>query len=90
MELKPSTENALDKWMGTDTWYKLNDSDMNRFYDFVNQYQGDHGFMIDGPVLRKAIERKIKFEVDEDIRNMIRKYISIAQNILDFLKQTDR
>jgi hypothetical protein len=90
MQLKPSTDDALHKWLGSETWYTLDDFDMNLFYDFVNQYQKDHGFIIDEPALSDIIKRKIGDGVGKEIREYIRNYISIACNILDFLKHTGR
>ncbi|MBW1795903.1 MAG: hypothetical protein JRJ38_16020 [Deltaproteobacteria bacterium] len=90
MQLKPSTEQALYKWLGPDTWHTSNDFDMNRFYDFVDQYQKDYGFTIDEAALREVIERKVKAGVNEHIREIIREHISLAYRILDFLKHTGR
>ena len=90
MKLKLSTEEALYKWLGSDTWHTSNDFDMNRFYDFVDQYQKDHGFTIDEASLREVIERKVKAGVNEQIRKIIHEHISLAYRILDFLKHTGR
>ena len=90
MPLKPDTDAALDAWAGPNTWYTDHDSDMDRWYDFVNQYQKDHGFTIDEAGLRETIESKVNGVVNDQLRNIIRKRISLAYNILDFLKHTGR
>lgn len=90
MQFKPDTEKALNNWLKPDTWYTLDLVDMNRFYDFVDQYQKDHGFTIDEAALRETIERKVKAGNDEDMKEIIREYVNIAYKILEFLKQTGR
>jgi len=95
MQLKLDTDRALQAWIGPDTWHTPHMDDMNRWYDFVNQYQRDYGFKLDEPELRETIERKRsqitgKCFINEDLRKEIRKRISIAYHILDFLKHTGR
>lgn len=90
MQLKPDTAKALNEWLGPSTWYTDHESDVSHWYDFVNQYQKDHGFTIDEPGLREVIERKVKGAVNDQLRAIIRKRISLACNILDFLKRTGR
>ncbi len=95
MQLKPNTEKALDTWLNADTWYTYDRDDMNRWYDFVDQYEREHDFKIDEDVLREIIERKLteiagKCFDNEPLRNTIQEQISLAYNILDFLKHTER
>jgi hypothetical protein len=90
MELKPDTEAALDAWVGPNTWYTDHSLDMDRWYDFVDQYQKDYGFTIDEADLREIIEGKVKGGVNDQLRQIIRDRISLAYNILDFLKHTKR
>lgn len=90
MQLNPDTEKALNKWIMTETWHSGHDLDMDRFYDFVNQYQKDYGFRFDEPALYEIIKRKVVAGIDEQIERIIREHISIARRILDFLKQTGR
>jgi len=95
MQLTPDTDRALQAWIGPDTWHTPHDYDMNRWYDFVNRYQRDHGFTIDEPALREIIEYKLTKKIgkrfdNEDLRKEIRERISLAYNILDFLKHTGR
>ena len=47
---------------------------MDRFHDFVNQYERDHAFTIDEAALREVIEHKVKAEGSEEIKEMIRNY----------------
>jgi hypothetical protein len=92
MELKASTSEALNRWLGPATWYKRHPFDMRRFYDFVDQYQKDHGYEIDESALREEIEHRVSRtgSVNEDLRDTIRSRISLAYNILDFLERTGR
>ncbi|MDB5292392.1 MAG: hypothetical protein JWL69_3633 [Phycisphaerales bacterium] len=93
MQLKPATERALNAWLGPSTWHTPHECDMDRWYDFVNLYQRDHGYSIDEPALREHIEKKVggHFSDEENgLRSTIRKRISLAYSILDFLKRTKR
>ena len=95
MQLKPNTEKALDAWLGPDSWYTKHPIDMDRWYDFVDQYQRDHGYTIDEVALQEIIEYKLTEKIgkrfdNEDLRNDIRERISLAYNIFDFLKHTGR
>ena len=90
MTLSKDAENALDHWVGIETWHTKHDNDMDRWYGFVDQYQRDHGFTIDEPALRETISAKIGGAVNEDLQNIIRERITLAYNILDFLKCTGR
>ena len=72
------------------TWHTEHDLDMDHWYDFVNQYQKDHGFTIDEASLREVIDRKIKGAVNDQLDDIIRNRISLAYKILDFLKHTRR
>ena len=88
--LNEAAESKLQAWVGLNTWHTANDFDMNRWYDFVDQYQRDHGYTIDEVALRAHIEHKIEGPVNEDLREIIRRRISLAYSILDFLKHTGR
>lgn len=90
MTLSKDAENALDHWLAIETWPTKHDNDMDRWYRFVDQYQKNHGFTIDEAALREKIESKIDGVVNEDLRDIIRERISLAYNILDFLKCTKR
>ena len=90
MEVSPEVEAALDAWLGASTWHSGHDADMDRWYVFVDKYQRSHGFECDEAALRELIERKLGGNVTEDLRKIIRAHISLAYNILDFLKLTGR
>lgn len=90
MELSAAAESKLQTWIGPRTWRTLHPSDMDRWYDFVDQYQRDHGYAIDEALLREHIERKVEGGVSENSRDIIRHRISLAYSILDFLKRTGR
>ena len=93
MELRPNSDEALNRWLGPRTWHTQHPYDMNRWFEFVNAYQQEHGYEIDEVALREEIEHrhtKSGGSVGEDLRKIIREYISLAYNILDFLKHTGR
>lgn len=90
MQLKPTTENALDAWAKPSTWYTDHPSDMERFYRFVDQYQKDHGYTINEPDLRDLIERKTNSKGNDALCDIIAERVSLAYSILDFLKATGR
>ena len=64
MKLSSETIKKLDAWIKVDTWHTNHKLDMDRWYDFINQYQKDHGCSIDEAALREIIEKKdqVKFE----------------------------
>lgn len=90
MQLNPEVEQKLDTWVKVNTWHTKHDLDMDRWYDFVDQYQKDHGYSIDEVALREIIERKVTDGVTDSLREEIKARISLAYNILDFLKRTGR
>lgn len=90
MKLSSETEKKLDAWVKVDTWPTNHKFDMDRWYDFVNQYQKDHGYSIDESALREIIEKKVEGNVNDLLREEIRTRISLAYNILDFLNRTGR
>lgn len=88
--LSEAAESKLQAWVGPSTWHTSHDLDMDRWYDFVDQYQRDHGYTIDEVALREHIEHKLEGRVNENLRDIIRQRISLAYSILDFLKRTGR
>jgi hypothetical protein len=88
--LSEAAEDRLRSWLGAGTWHTNHNNDMDRWYDFVDQYQRDHGFEIDETALREHIEQAVGESVNEALRNVIRRRISLAYDILDFLKRTGR
>lgn len=87
--LKPESEAKLKAWLAPGTWHTTHDSDMDRWYDFVSEYQRDHGYTIDEPILQEHITHQSGATSDE-LLDIIRNRISLAYNILDFLKRTRR
>ena len=91
MKLSEAAEKALDGWMRVETGHVLHDSDMDKFYKFVDQYKKDHGDAIDEDLLREKIEAKVGGVASESpAQDIIRERISLAYSILDFLKCTGR
>ncbi len=90
MKLSSETIKKLDAWVKVDTWHTNHKLDMERWYDFVNQYQKDHGCSIDEAALREIIEKKVEGNVNDLLRQEIRTRISLACDILDFLDRTGR
>ncbi|MBU4287806.1 MAG: hypothetical protein KKI12_06495 [Proteobacteria bacterium] len=90
MKLSSETEKKLDAWVKVDTWHTNHKLDMDRWYDFVNQYQKDHGYSVDESALREIIEKKVEGNVNDLLREEIRTRISLACNILGFLNRTGR
>lgn len=90
MNLKPKSEEKLNAWLAHETWHTGHDFDMNRWYDFVNQYQKDHGFAIDETELKDWIIQEAEIEGNEYLITEVSRLISLAYNILDFLKHTGR
>lgn len=89
--LSQNCEQKLLAWLGPDTWYKLNDNDMNRFYEFIDAYITDNGYRIDDEIaLRDYIAIKAGVETNDILIDTIRERISLMYNILDFLKATHR
>ena len=90
MQLSNAAESKLQAWLGLSTWHTSHDNDMERWYDFVDQYQRDHSYTIDEAALREHIEHKVEGGVKEGDRKTIRDRISLAYNILDFLRRSGR
>jgi len=90
MKLAPDTMKALDAWLNHSTWSTNHPLDMNRFYDFVDQYQKTHGYTMDEPALWGIIETRFGDTLTNAQRKTIRTQISVAYRILEFLQQTGR
>jgi len=90
MILSESAEKKLKSWLGPETWHTRHDLDMNRWYEFVDQYQKDHGFSIDEEALKDHIAKIAGCSENEELIDVISQRISLAYNILDFLKRTHR
>jgi hypothetical protein len=87
------TEQALDHWITPSTWDSLNHTDTAKFYEFVSQYQKDHGFAMDERFMRDTIKEVVmakghpfgRLEAD-----FVHKCVSVARNVLDILSATRR
>jgi hypothetical protein len=93
MQLGLRSDEALTRWLNAGTWHTNSDFDLNRWFDFVNEYNREHGYVIDEPALREEIEHRVTRRggtVGEELRNIIRDQIDLAYSILDFLKHTGR
>ena len=96
MEFRPNTSSALDRWIGADTWHTRHPNDMARWYDFVDQYQRDHGYDIDEVAVLEEIEHRAAKALGISTGNLgqltdvIRERISLAYDILQFLSRTTR
>jgi len=92
MSLKPNTQKALDHWL-VPTWDTGHQRDERRFYEFLSQYQQDHGFSINESELREKIERSVKarqLPFGKHQEDLVHDRVSLAYKILDFLKATGR
>jgi hypothetical protein len=90
MRLSDNCLQKLKYWLAGDTWHTLHNADMDQWYDFVDQYQRDHGFYIDEHALRDQIASLAGCIGNEHLVRVISKRISLAYNILDLLKRTRR
>ena len=90
MSLNPTTESALKAWVRVATWRTDHTEDMRRFYDFVNQYEKDHGSSIDESGLQTIIKQNATGPIGDPQIVLIRKRVTLAIDILDFLKRTGR
>ena len=89
MHLSEAAEKKLRIWLSIDTWHTCDESDMARFYDFVEAYERDHGCRIDEEGLQKYIEDDLG-SLSEPLHEIVRNRTSLARSILDFLKHTGR
>lgn len=92
MSLKPNTQKALDHWL-VPTWDSGHHLDEERFYQFLDQYQREHGFNIDESGLRDEISRAVKAKnlpFGKHQEDLVHDHVLLAYNILDFLKATGR
>ncbi len=90
MSLNANTETALKAWVGVTTWHTDHAEDMRRFYDFVDQYQKDHGFGINENDLQTIIKQNATGPIGDPQIALIRKRVNLAIDILEFLEKTGR
>ncbi len=93
MQLRANTEAALNEWIGLSTWDSGQHEDRRRFYQFVDQYQKDHGCVIYESELREQIKSAAKARghvISADQEKAIQDFLSLAYKILEFLETTRR
>ena len=96
LDLNPSTQAALDAWLiSISNWREIDPMIEERFFEFVNQYQREHGFSIDKQELveqlnRAALARDQSKIGLEPIEVFFGYYVDVAITILDFLRVTGR
>lgn len=98
MILPDNTNKKLKSWIGWNTWHSNHDNDMNRFFEFVNEYSKEVGFNIEKSSLLETIadiaeipkEERVIEEGEPNLYSIINGKISLMYNILDFLKATRR
>ena len=90
--MKIETEDVLRKFLQIDTWYTGHPLDMNRWYNFVNTYSQNEGFTIDETSLKEKMLHMLNLQPEQSEYHdtSIITLISLAYNILDFLKHTNR
>lgn len=55
-----TTLDALDTWLGRDTWYTGHALDDGRFMDFILAVWDEHGRLWDESFAREIMERKVR------------------------------
>jgi hypothetical protein len=93
VQLKPETSRFLNGWLGIDSWKSPHSNDMNRWYDFISQYQRDHGYALDERGLVEEIEqrhRQRERDIGPEERTIIESRVNLARQILEFLERTRR
>ena len=87
------TERALDHWISPSTWDSLNHTDTAKFYEFVSQYQKDHGFAMDERAMRDTIKEVVMAKghpFGQPQADFVHTRVALARNVLDFLSATGR
>lgn len=90
MTLSRPAEEKLHIWLASPTWYTAHARDMARWFDFVDQYQRDHGYVLNEAGLQEKIAALAAPDDGPALDNVIRERISLAYNILGFLDRTGR
>ena len=93
MTFSSPTEQALNHWISSSTWDSLNHADTAKFYQFVNQYQKDHGFSLDEGGMRDIIKQVVIAKghpFGKPEAAVIHARVALARNVLDFLSATGR
>jgi len=92
MELKSETSRALNGWINRPTWDSNHTIDYQRFYDFVNEYAKQHGYVIDEQALQEEIINRLSLRggTTAATEKVIEDRINTARFILEFLHHTGR
>ena len=88
--LNKECEEKLQAWLAPSTWHTSHPNDMDRWYDFVDVYQRNHGNVIDEAALKEHIAHSVVGGVNDALIEIISQRISLAYNIIDFLNRTKR
>jgi len=88
--LSRPSEEKLHIWLASPTWHTSHTRDMARWFDFVDQYQRDHGYALNEDTLQQKIEALAALGPGPALENVIRQRISLAYRILEFLDRTGR
>jgi hypothetical protein len=93
MQLKPNTRQALDNWL-VPTWDSSDGLiDKLAFYNFIDQYQREHGCDFDVSELRseiKAVADQKNLPFGEHQYMVLQQRLNDMITILDFLKESGR
>lgn len=89
MKLGSRAQGALATWLGA-SWESNHPFDMDRWYDFVNEFSGEHGYHINETDLEGVIELTLNRHLNDEMRKIIRDRIFLACSILSFLRHTGR
>jgi len=93
MTFSSATEQALDRWISPRTWDSLTHTDAAKFFQFVSQYQKDHGFFMDEGLMRDSIKQAVITKghpFGQPQAEFVHKCVALARNVLDFLSATGR
>lgn len=93
MNLSNDCKEKLNQWVQTDTWHSNHVLDLHRFFQFVDQYQKDHGYHVnDEAILAETIASIANVTVGSHspLFDTIRERVSLMVDILDFLRVTNR
>ena len=86
-------EKALDHWISPSMWDSSHHTDEAKFFQFVSQYQKDHGFSVDEDVMRDTIKQVVMAKghpFGQPQADFVHKRVALARNVLDFLSATGR
>lgn len=91
MKFHPDVENALHRFLSAPTWFKGNEEDVNRWYEFVDAYERKHGCDLVDAELRRELVSRVTVKgraLHEHLEGAISQRVDDAVAILGFLKHT--